>query len=140
MPLHTDRSRAAIALESCVMAAIHNEVFESVTQTHKADDIALHGFMEQLLAGEYDVSGTSPDLWVQVSTDTDTSLKQRPYHTVLPQALYSYVDSSLKFDFAAQCTSVRMYHNVSMCHNISQCIKCQHPVSQYSSFDVKAGA
>lgn len=53
------------------MAAIHNEVFESVAQTHKADDIALHGFMEQLLAGEYDVSGTSPDLGVQVSTDID---------------------------------------------------------------------
>ncbi len=62
-----ERSKAAIALENCVMAAIHNQVFDNIAQIHKAEDTALHAFLEQLMAGQYDLYGTSPDLHVQVS-------------------------------------------------------------------------
>ena len=62
-----ERSKAAIALENCVMAAIHNQVFDNIAQVHKAEDTALHAFLEQLMAGQYDLYGTSPDLHVQVS-------------------------------------------------------------------------
>ena len=48
------------------MAAIHSTVFDAAAQIHRADDIALHAFLEQLMAGQYDVYGTSPDLRVQV--------------------------------------------------------------------------
>lgn len=64
---HAERSKAAIALENCVMAAIHNQVFDTIAQIHKAEDTALHAFLEQLMAGQYDLYGTSPDLHVQVS-------------------------------------------------------------------------
>ena len=62
-----ERSKAAIALENCVMAAIHSQVFDNIAQIHKAEDTALHAFLEQLMAGQYDLYGTSPDLHVQVS-------------------------------------------------------------------------
>ena len=44
---HAERSRAAVALESCVMAVIHNEVFVALAQPHQAENIALHSFLEQ---------------------------------------------------------------------------------------------
>ena len=57
----------AVALESCIMDAIHSTVFEAAAQRHRAEDIALHAFLEQLMAGEYELYGTSPDLQVRVS-------------------------------------------------------------------------
>lgn len=48
------------------MATIHNTAFGAAAQVHRADDIALHAFLEQLMAGQYDICGTSPDLHVQV--------------------------------------------------------------------------
>ena len=61
-----DRSRAAVALESCVLAAMHHDVFEALAQSHKAEDIALHAFLEQLMAEQYEVCGSSPNLHLQV--------------------------------------------------------------------------
>jgi hypothetical protein len=49
------------------MAAIHNQVFDNIAQIHKAEDTALHTFLEQLMAGQYNLYSTSPDLHVQVS-------------------------------------------------------------------------
>ncbi len=63
------------------MAAIHKEVFENVAQMHKADDIALHGFLAQLMAGQYDVYRTSPDLRVQVETLSLTIVCKWQLHT-----------------------------------------------------------
>ena len=57
----------AIALESCIMDAIHSTVFEAAAQMHRPEDIALHAFLEQLMAGKYELYGTSPDLRVKVS-------------------------------------------------------------------------
>lgn len=57
----------AIALESCIMDAIHSTVFDAAAQPHRAEDIALHAFLEQLMAGKYELYGTSPDLGVRVS-------------------------------------------------------------------------
>ena len=57
----------AVALESCIMDVIHSTVFEAAAQRHRAEDIALHAFLEQLMAGEYELYGTSPDLQVRVS-------------------------------------------------------------------------
>lgn len=57
----------AIALESCIMDAIHSTAFQAAAQRHRAEDIALHAFLEQLMAGEYELYGTSPDLQVRVS-------------------------------------------------------------------------
>ena len=61
------RAKVAIALESCVMEAIHNKVFQAAEQLHRAEDVALHAFLEQLMAGEVDLPGISPDVQVQVS-------------------------------------------------------------------------
>jgi len=66
-PCLAERSKAAIALENCVMAAIHSQVFDNIAHIHKAEDTALHAFLEQLMAGQYDLYGTSPNLHVQVS-------------------------------------------------------------------------
>ena len=49
------------------MAAIHSQLFDSIAQIHKAEDTALHAFLERLMAGQYDLYGTSPNLHVQVS-------------------------------------------------------------------------
>lgn len=49
------------------MAAIHSQVFDNIAHIHKAEDTALHAFLEQLMAGQYDLYGTSPNLHVQVS-------------------------------------------------------------------------
>ena len=69
---HAERSRAAVALESCIMAVIHNDVFDTLAQTHKTEDIALHGFLEKLMADQFEVCGTSPNLQVQVSSGETT--------------------------------------------------------------------
>lgn len=77
----SERSKAAIALENCVMAAIHNQVFDNIAQVHKAEDTALHAFLEQLMAGQYDLYGTSPDLHVQDSGSeglSEASRHQQP--------------------------------------------------------------
>ncbi|KAL0050827.1 hypothetical protein WJX82_007905 [Trebouxia sp. C0006] len=68
----SERSKAAIALENCVMAAIHSQVFDNIAQIHKAEDTALHAFLEQLMAGQYDLYGTSPNLHVQDSDEAIT--------------------------------------------------------------------
>ncbi|KAL0035664.1 hypothetical protein WJX79_006735 [Trebouxia sp. C0005] len=73
----SERSKAAIALENCVMAAIHNQVFDTIAQIHKAEDTALHAFLEQLMAGQYDLYGTSPDLHVQDSGSNGLSEASR---------------------------------------------------------------
>ena len=52
------------------MASIHNQVFERIAEIHKAEDIALHAFLEQLMAGQYHLCGTSPDLHIQVSNSS----------------------------------------------------------------------
>lgn len=49
------------------MASIHTQVFERIAEIHKAEDIALHAFLEQLMAGQYNLCGTSLDLHIQVS-------------------------------------------------------------------------
>lgn len=64
--LPAGRAKMAIALESCIMDAIHSTVFEVAAQRHRAEDIALHAFLEQLMAGEYELYGTSPDLQIRV--------------------------------------------------------------------------
>lgn len=58
---------AAIALESCAMAAIHEQVFACVVEKHAARDLALQAFLGQLLGGQYTLYGTSPDMQVKVS-------------------------------------------------------------------------
>ena len=63
----------AIALESCIMDAVHSTVFEAAAQRHRADDIALHAFLEQLMAGEYKLYGTSPDLQIRVCSLSSSS-------------------------------------------------------------------
>ncbi|KAL3147225.1 hypothetical protein ABBQ32_002720 [Trebouxia sp. C0010 RCD-2024] len=62
------RAKVAIALESCVMEALHNKVFQATAQLHRAEDIALHAFLEQLLAGKVELHGTSPNVHAQDST------------------------------------------------------------------------
>ena len=62
-----ERSRAAVALESCIMAVIHNDIFAALAQTHQAEDVALHAFLEQLMADQSEVCCSSPNLQVQVS-------------------------------------------------------------------------
>lgn len=66
------------------MAAIHTTVFEAAAQMHRADDIALHAFLEQLMAGQYDVYGTSPDLRVQVcfTAQLQCSLQANGMHSM----------------------------------------------------------
>lgn len=49
------------------MEALHNKVFQAAAQLHRAEDIALHAFLEQLMAGAVELHGTSPDVHVQVS-------------------------------------------------------------------------
>ena len=84
-------TKAAIALESCLMAAIHNTVFDAAAQIHRADDIALHAFLEQLMAGQYDICGTSPDLHVQVCVTPSPPLYKR--HP-LPSHFHHHVHAS----------------------------------------------
>ena len=64
-PAETRRA-AAIALESCAMATIHQQIFAAVIKKHQAEDTALQMFLGHLLKGQYSVYGTSPDLQVQV--------------------------------------------------------------------------
>lgn len=52
------------------MEAIHSTVFQAAAQQHRAEDVALHAFLEQLMAGEYELYGTSPDLQIRVSSLT----------------------------------------------------------------------
>lgn len=49
------------------MEALHNKVFQATAQLHRAEDIALHAFLEQLLAGKVELHGTSPNVHAQVS-------------------------------------------------------------------------
>lgn len=49
------------------MDAIHSSTFGAAAQRHRAEDIALHAFLEHLMAGGYELYATSPDLRVRVS-------------------------------------------------------------------------
>lgn len=60
------RRAAGIALESCAVAAIHQQVFNSMKEKHQAQDFALQVFLGQLLGGQYSINGTSPNMQVQV--------------------------------------------------------------------------
>ena len=46
---HAGRTKAAIALESCIMAAVHTTVFQATAQHYRANDADLHAFLEQLM-------------------------------------------------------------------------------------------
>ena len=61
------RRATAIALESCVMAAIHRDTFANLATKHQDEDVALQASLVQLMEGQYDIYGTSPDLQVQAS-------------------------------------------------------------------------
>lgn len=59
------------------MEAIHSKVFQAVAQIHRAEDIALHAFLEQLMAGQVELCDSS-DVHVQVSPLT--SLQRLAYN------------------------------------------------------------